>query len=602
MSRLESNAEPSMEEILASIRKIIAEDSSGLRAPSAAPKPGTPYSPTPKSASPQPTQAPAPTPQRGFMSREAFLKSPPSSEPETRKDTDAPFGGPRSAAAERADLSPSSRLRPRDEPSPFDRVSPSIRDRDAAPTREPFRARGDERSTESAPTNEFKAEPQSPASSQPSISRSETLSIDAQIAAARSVTIETVEVVPVEEALPIVKEDSPAILKVEPEPAAAKSVSKTDTASIEAQLTELLSEDLNALRQSRAKAQADETAVKLGEPKIEAEETAPTEAAKDTASKPEASDPFAFDLGPSPFAPKPASPHQKIETQEASAPTPKTTSAPAAEAEPTAAAKPTPSPQASAPAEPAPLPKFEPIAPAPQQLRTSEPAAEEEPRPAPRVTSPEPKPVEANNPFGSAPYFGPFGPQSASPAEKAVSPAAMTASPIAAVPPKSEPEAPAPRGRPTFAVPSVSATLGPSRKLEPLANAFQPAPPPPPSVMETFAPAAESAPERRSSTAQQSAPEPPWAAIAARTVSSEPPSSSATPTADDKRDETVLHSTLPATTSETALDRQMEDAVADLLRPLLKTWLAENMPKIVERALRREMSERLLPGQKNPRD
>jgi hypothetical protein len=26
------------------------------------------------------------------------------------------------------------------------------------------------------------------------------------------------------------------------------------------------------------------------------------------------------------------------------------------------------------------------------------------------------------------------------------------------------------------------------------------------------------------------------------------------------------------------------------------------MPKILERALRREMSERLLPGQKNPRD
>ena len=58
---------------------------------------------------------------------------------------------------------------------------------------------------------------------------------------------------------------------------------------------------------------------------------------------------------------------------------------------------------------------------------------------------------------------------------------------------------------------------------------------------------------------------------------------------------------LPALSSESGLDRPMEDAVADLLRPLLKTWLAENMPKIVERALRREMSERLLPGQKNPR-
>lgn len=37
--------------------------------------------------------------------------------------------------------------------------------------------------------------------------------------------------------------------------------------------------------------------------------------------------------------------------------------------------------------------------------------------------------------------------------------------------------------------------------------------------------------------------------------------------------------------------RSMEDTVADLLRPMLKIWLAENMPKIIERALRREISE-----------
>ena len=38
-------------------------------------------------------------------------------------------------------------------------------------------------------------------------------------------------------------------------------------------------------------------------------------------------------------------------------------------------------------------------------------------------------------------------------------------------------------------------------------------------------------------------------------------------------------------------DRSMEDTVAELLRPMLKKWLAENMPKIVERALRREIEE-----------
>ena len=50
----------------------------------------------------------------------------------------------------------------------------------------------------------------------------------------------------------------------------------------------------------------------------------------------------------------------------------------------------------------------------------------------------------------------------------------------------------------------------------------------------------------------------------------------------------------PQTSLSPSMQRSMEDTVADLLRPMLKTWLADNMPKIVERALRREMSERNL--------
>ena len=37
--------------------------------------------------------------------------------------------------------------------------------------------------------------------------------------------------------------------------------------------------------------------------------------------------------------------------------------------------------------------------------------------------------------------------------------------------------------------------------------------------------------------------------------------------------------------------RSMEDTVAELLRPMLRSWLAENMPKIVERALRKEIDD-----------
>ena len=39
--------------------------------------------------------------------------------------------------------------------------------------------------------------------------------------------------------------------------------------------------------------------------------------------------------------------------------------------------------------------------------------------------------------------------------------------------------------------------------------------------------------------------------------------------------------------------RSMENTVAELLRPMLRSWLAENMPKIVERALRKEIDDSL---------
>ncbi len=570
-----------MEEILASIRKIIAEDSSGLRTSSIPPRPGMPYSPAPRSAAPQPSAAPAQTPQRGFMSREAFLKSSPPVEPEPPKDSYAPLGASRQAASESTGFHPASRPRARADASPSDTIL----------GKEP---------PQSLQSETSKSEAFAP--SRTSISREDTLSIDAQIAAATSVTIETVEVVPVEDVLPIVKDDVPAALKIEPEPV-AKQGNKSDVASIEAQLSELLSEDLNALRQNRAKAQAEEAAAKAEKPKAE-----PTEASDEIVVQTESNDPFAFDLGPSPFAPK-SEPQRKAEPQNNASPDSPMLTAPV---EPAATSAPLEKSDASrAPSTPASAlePSFEPLTPKSQKPQES---AGEASRAAPQS-------AELSAPLSTTPYFGPFVPTGASaatatpasaptpPRADAVSPA--NAAPTASVSPqKFEPEVPTSRPRQTFAVPSVSATLGPSRKLEPLSNAFKPAPPPPPSVLETFVPAAESAPEPRKPEVRASepraseppqAPEPPWLVIPSRApdqvrAAETPPQS--------PRDETDLPSTLPATASESALDRHMEDAVADLLRPLLKTWLAENMPKIVERALRREMTERLLPGQKNPRD
>jgi cell pole-organizing protein PopZ len=47
--------------------------------------------------------------------------------------------------------------------------------------------------------------------------------------------------------------------------------------------------------------------------------------------------------------------------------------------------------------------------------------------------------------------------------------------------------------------------------------------------------------------------------------------------------------------------RTLEDAVAEMLRPLLQQWLADNMPRIIERALRVEVSKTVREAPKRPR-
>lgn len=47
----------------------------------------------------------------------------------------------------------------------------------------------------------------------------------------------------------------------------------------------------------------------------------------------------------------------------------------------------------------------------------------------------------------------------------------------------------------------------------------------------------------------------------------------------------------PAPAAETDENANLEDAMADLLRPMLRQWLDEHMPRIVERALRVEMAQ-----------
>lgn len=62
-------------------------------------------------------------------------------------------------------------------------------------------------------------------------------------------------------------------------------------------------------------------------------------------------------------------------------------------------------------------------------------------------------------------------------------------------------------------------------------------------------------------------------------------------------------STLPAPlppVGSMPVNRTLEDAVADMLRPMLQQWVADNMPRIIERALRTEVAKSTRPGQKPP--
>lgn len=53
---------------------------------------------------------------------------------------------------------------------------------------------------------------------------------------------------------------------------------------------------------------------------------------------------------------------------------------------------------------------------------------------------------------------------------------------------------------------------------------------------------------------------------------------------------------LPLAAPQGAPARTLEDAVADMLRPMLQKWVADNMPRIMERALRVEMGSTKPPG------
>ncbi len=53
---------------------------------------------------------------------------------------------------------------------------------------------------------------------------------------------------------------------------------------------------------------------------------------------------------------------------------------------------------------------------------------------------------------------------------------------------------------------------------------------------------------------------------------------------------------LPVAAPQGGTGRTLEDAVADMLRPMLQQWVSDNMPRIIERALRVEVAKTTKPG------
>lgn len=485
MTRLDATSEPSMEDILASIRKIIAEDPPGSRP---ALTPSAPSALQPQNAAPQQSlRTPERDPFSAFARRnddaastsaqsyaaspEPYLKTSPQKSA-TSEFGNEPFFAPRSPGStssfDQATSAPS-------------RIEPSFGPRSSAP----------------APAVDVADEPVAPAAD---------VSVDAQLS---DLLGETASVV------------------IQPAPVAAAPVAASPAPRFGDRMagrvaptpsTAARAETAMPLASSATSAPQDER------PGFTVSRDGFVAAPDDMASTAEP-DPFDFDLGPSPFLAKPDAP-------------------------------------ASTPAAPA-----TPVAPAPAPTGNSLTA---------RMSASSLERISA--PSVAATVADASKIQVESEPEKAPETRAASPEPFASVAPVAG-----------MAAPSVAATLAPTSfeptpAAEPVgrfipANAAVEAPKSVDrDVLEVGAPklsAADSAPIEVVRVAAE--------------VDTQEPAPSMSPSS----------STAIAVHHAEGHMRTMEETVAELLRPMLKSWLAENMPRIVERALRRELSEQMMLGKKD---
>ena len=101
--------------------------------------------------------------------------------------------------------------------------------------------------------------------------------------------------------------------------------------------------------------------------------------------------------------------------------------------------------------------------------------------------------------------------------------------------------------------------------------------------------------------ASQTKPEPRLAAPSLRVPSPDAPSQAPVkPVSEGGAVEAPAPAAVSAAPAPASAARSFEDVVSDMLRPMLQKWVQENMPRIMEKALRSEMQRTLGPGGKPP--
>lgn len=479
MTRLDATSEPSMEDILASIRKIIAEDPPGSRpALTPSPSPLQPQNAAPQQAArtaerdpfaafarrnndststPSPSYAPSPEP---------YLKTSPQ-KPAASEFGNEPFFAPRSPAS-------SSSIE--QAPSAPSRIEPSFGPRASAP----------------APAADVAEEPASPAVD---------VSVDAQLSdllgETASVAIQPASVSPAPMAAsPAPRFGDRMAGRVAPAPSPE---SRADTAM------PLVSSATSAPQDARPGFTVSRDGFV---------------AAPDDKASPAEPDPFDFDLGPSPFLAKP----------EATA----ATAAPA----------------------PAPAPTGNSLT-----ARMSASSLQRISAPSVAATVADASNIQVESEPEKVPETGAASPEPFAP----VAPVAGMAAPSVAATLAPTSFEPTPAAEPVGRFIPANAAVEASKTVDR-------------DVLEVVAPklsAADSAPIEVVRVAAE--------------VDAQEPTPSMSPSS----------STAIAVHHAEGHMRTMEETVAELLRPMLKSWLAENMPRIVERALRRELAEQMMLDKKD---